>query len=166
MRQRTSWEVVATWLLLPLPLAILVNTKGGNAMHLGFATKAAFMSGVGYTTKGAGFGIHTLGTGFVKTGEALQSAGDVLTKFGEEKIATGKACWMAAKTDCDAAQMTDEEILATGSVNKEELADIRAAQSVKTVEPVQAAETKAETKDESAGETITVSPAEAAAMMC
>lgn len=162
MRQRSNWEVVATWLLLPLPLAILVNTKGGNAMHLGFATKAAFMSGVGYTTKGAGLGIHSLGTGFVKTGELLQSAGDTLAKFGEEKIATGKACWMAAKTDCDAAQMTDEEILATGSVTPDDLKDIRAAQSVKTVEPVQAAETK----DESAGETISVSPAEAAAMMC
>lgn len=130
-------------------------------MHIGFAGKAAFMSGIGYTTKGAGLGIHTLGTGFVKTGEVLQSAGDALTKFGEEKIATGKACWVAAKNDCDASKMSDEEILATGSVSEEDLKDIRA--QVKTVEPVQAAETKAE---EQAGETIEVSAAEAAAAMC
>lgn len=124
------------------------------------------MSGIGYTSKGAGLGIHTLGTGFVKTGEVLQSAGDALIDFGEKKIATGKACWKASNCDCDATKLTDEEILATGSVSEDDLKDIRATQAVKTVEPVQAAETKAETKDESAGETISVSPAEAAAMMC
>lgn len=140
-------------------------------MHIGFASKAAFMSGIGYTAKGAGLGIHAVGTGFVKTGEALQSAGDTLTKFGEEKIATGKACWKASSCDCDPTKMTDEEILATGSVSKEDLAEIRTAQAqVKTAEPAKTeakAETPAETKkEESAGETIEVSPAEAAAMMC
>lgn len=172
MRQWTRLEVVATWLLLPLPLAILVNMKGVNTMHIGFASKAAFMSGIGYTSKGVGLGIHAVGTGFVKTGEALQSAGDTLTEFGEKKIATGKACWKASNCDCDPTKLTDEEILATGSVNKEELAEIRQAQAqVKTAEPAKAeakaAEAPAETKKaEPEGETIEVSPAEAAAMMC
>lgn len=130
-------------------------------MHLGFATKAAFMGGIGYTTKGAGLGIHAVGTGFMKTGEVLQSAGDALIDFGEKKIATGKACWKASNCDCDATKLTDEEILATGSVSPDDLKDIRA--QVKTVEPVQAAEKKDE---QAAVETIEVSAAEAAAAMC
>lgn len=142
-------------------------------MHFGFATKAAFMSGIGYTTKGVGLGIHAVGTGFVKTGEALQGAGDALTEFGDKKILTGKACWKASNCDCDPTKLTDEEILATGSVNKEELAEIRQAQAqVKTAEPAKTEPAKAEAntaeakKEEPAGETIEVSPAEAAAMMC
>lgn len=131
-------------------------------MHIGFASKAAFMSGIGYTSKGVGLGIHAVGTGFVKTGEALQGAGDALIDFGDKKILTGKACWKASSCDCDPTKLTDEEILATGSVTQEDLKDIRAAQA-----QVKTAETPAETKkEESAGETIEVSPAEAAAMMC
>ena len=140
-------------------------------MHIGFASKAAFMSGIGYTSKGVGLGIHAVGTGFVKTGEALQGAGDALTKFGEEKIATGKACWKASSCNCDPTKLTDDDILATGSVTKEELAEIRQAQTqVKTAAPAKAEAPKTAAaeakKEEPAGETIEVSPAEAAAMMC
>ena len=142
-------------------------------MHFGFAGKAAFMGGIGYTTKGVGMGIHAVGTGFVKTGEALQGAGDALIDFGEKRILTSKACWKASNCDCDPTKLTDEEILATGSVNKEELAEIRQAQTqVKTAEPAKA-EAKAaeptkaeEKKEEPAGETITVSPEECASMLC
>lgn len=144
-------------------------------MHIGFASKAAFMSGIGYTSKGIGLGIHAVGTGFVKTGEVLQGAGDTLIDFGEKKISTGKACWKASNCDCDPTKLTDEEILATGSVSKEDLAEIRQAQAqVKTAGPAKAEAPKAEAKaapaetkkEESVGETIEVTPEECASMMC
>jgi len=142
-------------------------------MHFGYVGKAAFCGGIGYTTKGAGLGIHAVGTGFVKTGEALQGAGDALIKFGNDYIKTGKACWKASSCDCDPTQMTDEDLKNTG-LSDNEVAEIRAAQAqVKTAETPAAkaepakAEAKAEAKKaEPEGETIEVSPAEAAAMMC
>lgn len=130
-------------------------------MHIGYAGKAAFMNGIGYTSKGAGLGIHAMGTGFVKAGTLLQSAGDTLTEFGNDKIKTGKACWLAATSNCDPTKMTDDDLKNTG-LSDEEVAEIRTAQTqvvtVKT-EPT----TK---KEEPAGETITVSASEAAEMLC
>ena len=136
-------------------------------MHIGYAGKSAFMSGIGYSAKGAGLGIHAVGTGFVKAGTFLQSAGDTLTEFGNDKIKTGKACWLAATSNCDPTKMTDEDLKNTGLSDKE-VAEIRAAQAqvVNTTAPAETKKTEPAKKEEPAGETIEVTASEAAAMLC
>jgi hypothetical protein len=163
---------VLTWVLLPLPIAILVNRKGVLDMNIAFFAKGTATGAVGYSARGVGFSLEKVGAGIEIIGRKTKEGGIALGAWGKKQTDMSSLYFKASSSNGDATQFTDGELKNLGYSDKE-VSEIRASyQKAETNEnpaPTPApAETKAEAKTEAkseSAETVEVTPEQAAAML-
>jgi len=162
---------VLSWVLLPLPIAILVNRKGVLDMNVAFFMKGTATGAVGYSARGVGFSLEKVGAGIEIIGRKTKEGGIALGAWGKKQTDMSSLYFKASSSNGDATQFTDGELKNLGYSDKE-VSEIRASYqkaetpAKSTTENPAPAETKVEAKTESKSEeTVEVTPEQAAAML-